>query len=88
MESMVQACEEAVFQNGTPQEPLAVSPFLKSQRSFVPHLWDISYGFGMVVPLHLNASLPKELFFATHTLDKTTMLSDKDLAQQESELKK
>jgi len=88
--STLEACEEAIAaplsKTGSVSEPLTVGNFLKPQRVFLNKLWEPAEAIGFTTPLRKNHSLPKELF-NIQSLEKTTKVSDKDLAHQEQEVR-
>jgi len=88
--STLEACEEAiatpVSKTGSISDPLTVGNFLKPQRTFLHKLWEPAETVGFTTPLRKNHSLPKELF-NLQSLEKSTKVTDKDLAQQEQEVR-
>jgi len=88
--STLEACEDAILSNmsrsGSVAEPLVVGSFLKPQRSFSTKLWDPAGLSSFTTPLRRNHTLPRELF-SQSSMSKSSTVSDKDLQQQEQELR-
>jgi len=88
--STLEACEDAILnpisKSGTVAEPLVVGSFLKPQRSFTTKLWDPAGLSSFTTPLRRNHTLPKELFTQS-SLSKYANVTDKDLQQQEQDLR-
>jgi len=88
--STLEACEEAILnpisKSGTVAEPLVVGSFLKAQRSFSTKHWDPAGLNSFSTPLRRNHTLPKELFTQS-SLNKYSNVTDKDLQQQEQDLR-
>jgi len=88
--STLEACEDAILnpmsKSGTVAEPLVVGSFLKAQRSFSTKHWDPAGPSSFSTPLRRNHTLPKELFTQS-SLNKYSNVTDKDLQQQEQDLR-
>jgi len=88
--STLEACEEAiatpVSKSESISDPLTVGNFLKPQRNFLHKFWEPAGTVGFTNPLRKNHSLPKELF-NVQSIEKSAKITDKDLAQQEQELR-